>query len=77
MEIKVLGPGCKKCIATKEAIKEVISELGLEATVEEVTDMSEIMKHNVLTTPGVVIDGKVVSKGKVPSKKEIEGWLKG
>lgn len=77
MEIKVLGPGCKKCVATKEAIKEVISELGLEATVEEVTEMSEIMKYNVLTTPGVVIDGKVVSKGKVPSRKEIEGWLKG
>ncbi|MDI6875078.1 thioredoxin family protein [Candidatus Solincola sp.] len=77
MEIKVLGPGCKKCIATKEAIREVISELGLEATVEEVTEMAEIMKYNVLTTPGVVIDGKVVSKGKVPSKKEIESWLKG
>ena len=76
MEIKVLGTGCKKCKATKEAIREVISELGLEATVEEVTDMSEIMKYNVLNTPGVVIDGKVVSKGKVPSKKEIEGWLK-
>ena len=76
MEIKVLGTGCKKCKATKEAIREVVSELGLEATVEEVTDMSEIMKYNVLTTPGVVIDGKVVSKGKVPSKKEIESWLK-
>jgi small redox-active disulfide protein 2 len=76
MEIKVLGTGCKKCKATKEAIREVISELGLEATVEEVTDMAEIMKYNVLTTPGVVIDGKVVSKGKVPSKKEIESWLK-
>lgn len=76
MEIKVLGPGCKKCKATKDAIREVVSELGLEATVEEITDMSEIMKYNVLTTPGVVIDGKVISKGKVPSKKEIEGWLK-
>jgi len=76
MEIKVLGTGCKKCKATKEAIREVVSELGLEATVEEVTDMAEIMKYNVLTTPGVVIDGKVVSKGKVPSKKEIESWLK-
>ncbi|WP_287155577.1 thioredoxin family protein [Candidatus Solincola tengchongensis] len=76
MEIKVLGPGCKKCIATKEAIKEVVSELGLDAVVEEVTDMAEIMKYNVLTTPGVVIDGKVVSKGKIPSKKEIESWLK-
>jgi small redox-active disulfide protein 2 len=76
MEIKVLGPGCKKCKATKEAIKEVVSELGLEATVEEVTDMAEIMKYNVLATPGVVIGGKVVSKGKVPSRKEIESWLK-
>lgn len=76
MEIKVLGPGCKKCRATKDAIREVVSELGLEATVDEITDMSEIMKYNVLATPGVVIDGKVISKGKVPSKKEIEGWLK-
>lgn len=76
MEIKVLGPGCKKCKATKEAIREVVEELGLDAKVDEVTEMGEIMKYNVLTTPGVVIDGKVVSKGKVPSKKEIEGWLK-
>ncbi|MBC7246724.1 MAG: TM0996/MTH895 family glutaredoxin-like protein [Actinobacteria bacterium] len=76
MEIKVLGPGCKKCKATKEAIREVVEELGLDARVDEVTEMSEIMKYNVLTTPGVVVDGKVVCKGKVPSKKEIEGWLK-
>jgi len=76
MEIKVLGPGCKKCKATEEAIRQVVEELGLDARVEEVTEMGEIMKYNVLTTPGVVIDGKVVSKGKVPSRKEIEGWLK-
>jgi small redox-active disulfide protein 2 len=77
MEIKVLGTGCKKCKATKEAIKQVIDEKGLDARIEEVTEMSEIMKYNVLTTPGVVVDGKVVSKGKVPKKKEVEGWLKG
>jgi len=76
MEIKVLGTGCKKCKATKEAIKQVVDELGLDARVEEVTDMSEIMKYNVMTTPGVVIDDKVISKGKVPSKKEVESWLK-
>ncbi len=75
MDIKVLGPGCKKCKATKEAVQQVIDELGLDAHVDEVTDMSEIMKYNVLTTPGVVIDGKVVSKGKVPDKKEIRKWL--
>jgi small redox-active disulfide protein 2 len=75
MEIKVLGTGCKKCKATKEAIRQVVDELGLDAQVDEVTEMSEIMKYNVLTTPGVVIDGKVVSKGKVPDKKEIRNWL--
>jgi small redox-active disulfide protein 2 len=76
MEIKVLGPGCKKCRATKEAIRQVVDDLGLEIQVEEVAEMSEIVKYDVLTTPGVVIDGKVVSKGRVPSKKEVEGWLK-
>ena len=77
MEIKVLGTGCKKCKATKEAIRQVVDELGLEANLDEVTDMDEILKYNVMATPGVVVDGKVVSKGKVPKKKEIEGWLKG
>ncbi len=75
MDIKVLGTGCKKCKATKEAIREVAQELGVDITLEEVTSMDEILKYNVMTTPGVVIDGKVVSKGKVPDKKEIKGWL--
>jgi small redox-active disulfide protein 2 len=75
MEIKVLGPGCKKCRATKEAIRQVVDDLGLDIQVEEVADMSEIMKYNVLTTPGVVIDGKVISSGRIPSKKDIESWL--
>ncbi len=74
-EVKVLGTGCKKCRATKEAIRQVAGELGLDISLEEVTEMSEIMKYNVLTTPGVVVDGRVVSKGKVPDKKEIRGWL--
>ncbi len=77
MEIKVLGTGCKKCKATKEAIRQVAEELGLDVQVDEVTEMGEIMKYNVLTTPGVVIDGKVISKGKVPDKKEIRNWLGG
>jgi len=75
VEIKVLGTGCKKCKATKEAIREVLAELGREDRVEEVTDIDEILKYNVMTTPGVVIDGKVVCKGKVPKKKEIQKWL--
>jgi len=76
MEIKVLGTGCKKCKATKEAIRQVVDEMGVDAQLEEVTDMDEILKYNVMATPGVVIDGKVISKGKIPKKREIETWLK-
>jgi small redox-active disulfide protein 2 len=76
MEIKVLGTGCKKCRATKEAIRQVVDEMGVDAQLEEVTDMNEILKYDVIATPGVVIDGKVISKGKIPKKKEIEAWLK-
>lgn len=76
MEIKVLGVGCKKCKATKEVIRKTVEELGLDARMEEVTEMNEIVKYDVLTTPGVVIDGKVVSKGRVPTRKEVEDWLK-
>ncbi len=76
MEIKVLGAGCKKCKATKEAIRQVVDEMGVDARLEEVTDMNEILKYDVLATPGVVIDGKVISKGRIPKKKEIETWLK-
>ena len=75
MEIKVLGTGCKKCKATKEAIKEVLAERGDQTQIVEVSEMSEILKYKVIATPGVVIDGEVVSSGKVPGKNEIKGWL--
>lgn len=75
MEIKVLGTGCKKCKATKEAIKEVLAERGDQTQIVEVSEMSEILKYEVMATPGVVIDGEVVSSGKVPRKNEIEDWL--
>lgn len=75
MDIKVLGTGCKKCNATKSIIREVLSELGEGAQVEEITDMSEIIKYKVLATPAVMIDGKVVSKGKVPKKKDVLKWI--
>lgn len=75
MEIKVLGTGCKKCRATKEAIKQVLAERGDPSRIVEVSEMSEILKYKVMATPGVVIDGEVVSSGRVPSKSEIEEWL--
>lgn len=77
MEIKVLGPGCAKCSTTKKLISEVAKELGVEASVEPVTDLLEITKYDVMSTPGVVIDGKVVSSGKVPSRDEVKSWISG
>lgn len=77
MKVEVLGSGCKKCVATAERISEVGRDLDAELTVEKVTDAEMIMRYQVLSTPAVAIDGKVVHSGSVPSRDDIEGWLKG
>ena len=75
MEIKVLGTGCKKCKALEEATKVAVTESGIDATVTKVEDMLEIMKLGVMTTPALVIDGKVMAKGKLLSVSEIKELL--
>ena len=75
MRIQVLGPGCANCSRVADLAQEVTRELGVEATVEKVTDMREIMAYRVLATPGLVIDGKLVCAGRVPSKPEINTWV--
>lgn len=75
MEIKVLGPGCPRCEETERNVREALQEAGVEASVEKVTDAMEIAKHGVFTTPGVVVDGKVKSVGKIPTKDEVKGWI--
>ncbi|MGC8491341.1 MAG: thioredoxin family protein [Syntrophobacteraceae bacterium] len=75
MEIKVLGPGCKKCHETEKVVQEVIRETGVDASLEYITDIAKIAGYGIFTTPGVVIDGKVKSVGKVPSKAQVKGWL--
>lgn len=77
MDIKVLGSGCAKCSNTKKLIADVAAELGVEVDVEPVTDLIEITRYDVMSTPGVVIDGKVVSSGKVPSRDEVKSWISG
>jgi len=72
MEIKVLGPGCAKCHSLEKTVKEVVAALKLDIKVEEIKDMKEIMRYPILMTPGLVINGKVVMSGKVPSKAEVE-----
>lgn len=77
MEIKVFGPGCAKCSATADLIRSIVEEQGLEADVKHVTDLFEMTNYEIISTPGVVIDGKVVSSGKVPTKAEVESWITG
>ncbi len=76
MKIKVLGPGCPKCANLYDNVVLAIKELGLEASVEKITDLGQIAAHGVLQTPGLVIDGKVVSQGKILSAEEIIRLLK-
>ncbi len=71
MEIKVLGTGCAKCRSVEKQVREVLEELGIDAEVEEVKDMSQILQYKVMMTPGLVIDGKVVSSGHVPSRADV------
>jgi len=75
MEIKVLGPGCPKCEATKKNVEEAVNQSGLNADITKVTDIMEIAKHGVFGTPAVVVDGEVKSVGKIPTKDEIKGWI--
>lgn len=72
MEIKVLGPGCKKCITLEKRVYEALEGEGENAQVEKVTDYAQITSYGVLSTPGLVIDGEVVSVGKVPTVRRIQ-----
>ena len=75
MQIKVLGPGCKKCHQTEAVVKEAVAEANAGAVVDYVTDLAEIAKSGIFSTPAVVIDGVVKSVGKVPTKAEVRSWL--
>ncbi len=74
--VKVLGSGCAKCNALEEAAKEALAELGMDTAIDHVTDYARIASYGVMTTPALVVDGKVVSYGKVLKKDEIIRILK-
>jgi small redox-active disulfide protein 2 len=76
MEIKVCGPGCVKCREVCRLVQEVVAEAEVSATVEKITDFNAIAALGIFSTPALVIDGQVKCVGKVPTKKEIRGWLK-
>lgn len=73
--VKVLGTGCANCRNTIKLIEEVAAEKGVAIELSKVEDLPEIMKYGVMSTPGVVVDGKVVHAGGVPDRARIAGWL--
>jgi small redox-active disulfide protein 2 len=73
--VKVLGPGCKRCQTTEEMVRTEASKLGVEVKVEKVTDYAEIASFGVASTPGIVIDGKVVHAGGLPKTEDLAKWL--
>jgi len=75
MEIKILGPGCPKCKTLDKATRDVVEQNGIDATITKVEDIMEIMKYGVMSTPALVVDEKVVVKGRVPSHDEIRNIL--
>jgi small redox-active disulfide protein 2 len=75
LNIKVLGSGCANCKRVEQIARKVVAEMALEAEVIKVTDYNDIMAYNILSTPGLVINEKVVSTGRIPTPAEVTTWL--
>ena len=78
MEIKVLGPGCANCYKMEEIAKQAVKELGIAAEVVKITDLGDIVRHGILSTPGLIVNGKVKHSGKpLPSLDKVKELIKG
>ena len=75
MVIKILGAGCANCKRLEAITQEVVRELSVPAEIQHVTDYKDIMSYGIMATPGLVIDEKVVSAGRIPSKAEVTTWI--
>jgi small redox-active disulfide protein 2 len=75
LHIKVLGPGCANCRRVEEVARKAAASLGVEARVEKVTDVQEIMNYPILATPGLVVNEKLVCAGRVPGEADVLTWL--
>lgn len=75
MDIKILGPGCPKCNTLEKATKDAVAELQIDAEIEKIDDIMKIMEYGIMKTPALVVNGKVVVSGRVPSSDEIKKIL--
>ena len=75
VKVKVLGPGCANCKKLEEVTRAAAASLGVEAEVIKVSDIKEILAYSIFSTPGLVVNEKLVCSGRVPSSAEIQGWL--
>lgn len=75
MKIKILGSGCPNCKTLESRVKRVVEKNNIEAEIIKVEDIVDIMAYNIMSTPGLVVDEKMMSKGRVPSEKEIKEFL--
>lgn len=75
LSVKVLGPGCANCKRLEQMVNRAISDLAITADVQKITDYGDIMRYNVISTPGLVINESVVSTGRIPSPVEVTTWL--
>ena len=75
MKIKILGPGCPNCQRLEKNARAAVADLGVEATITKVSDMKEIMSYDVFTTPGLVIDEKVIVSGRIPNQAQITSMI--
>jgi small redox-active disulfide protein 2 len=76
LSIKVLGPGCANCRKLEEVAREAVAATGVEAEIYKVTDMQQIIAYDVLKTPGLVINEKLVSSGRIPTPSTVAEWIR-
>lgn len=77
MKVLILGPGCAKCRALEERIRNLVAKHQLAVEVNKVTDLQEIMTYKIMMTPGLVIDGELKSVGTIPRDEQLLQWMKG